>query len=81
MIVRKAFKYRLYPNREQQERLAVQFGQARYIDNWGFDPKPAAVSGVPSSSEPAARDEDHGRDLLAEGSALPGAAAGLDHPG
>jgi putative transposase len=36
MIVRKAFKYRLYPNREQQERLAVQFGHARYIYNWGL---------------------------------------------
>ena len=36
MIVRKAFKYRIYPNREQQEKLAVQFGQARYIYNWGL---------------------------------------------
>lgn len=31
MIVRKAFKYRLYPNQEQHNKLAVQFGQARYI--------------------------------------------------
>jgi putative transposase len=36
MIVRKAFKYRLYPNREQREQLAVQFGHARYIYNWGL---------------------------------------------
>ena len=35
MIVRKGFKYRLYPNREQQEELAVQFGHARYVYNWG----------------------------------------------
>ena len=36
MIVRKAFKYRLYPNRVQEESLAVQFGHARYIYNWGL---------------------------------------------
>ncbi|MBC8508189.1 MAG: IS200/IS605 family element transposase accessory protein TnpB [Chloroflexi bacterium] len=36
MIVRKAFKYRIYPNREQQQRLAVQFGHARYVYNWGL---------------------------------------------
>jgi putative transposase len=36
MIVRKAFKYRLYPSREQQERLVVQFGHARHIYNWGL---------------------------------------------
>jgi len=36
MIVRKAFKYRIYPNREQQQKLAVQFGHARYIYNWGL---------------------------------------------
>jgi transposase len=36
MIIRKAFKYRLYPNRAQEESLAVQFGQARYIYNWGL---------------------------------------------
>ena len=36
MIIRKAFKYRLYPNQEQQHKLAIQFGQARYIYNWGL---------------------------------------------
>ena len=36
MIVQKAFKYRLYPNQEQQHKLALQFGQARYIYNWGL---------------------------------------------
>jgi len=35
MIVRKGFKYRIYPNREQQQKLAVQFGHTRYIYNWG----------------------------------------------
>ena len=36
MIVRKGFKYRIYPNWEQQQKLAVQFGHTRYIYNWGF---------------------------------------------
>ena len=29
----KAFKYRLYPNQEQQEKLAVQFGHSRFVHN------------------------------------------------
>jgi putative transposase len=33
MLVRKAYKYRLYPNRAQQNALAVQFGHARYVYN------------------------------------------------
>ena len=37
MIVRKGFKYRLYPNQGQEELLAVQFGHKRYIYNWGID--------------------------------------------
>jgi len=37
MLVRKAFKYRIYPNKKQQARLAVQFGHARYVYNWGLD--------------------------------------------
>ena len=36
MLVKKAFKYRIYPNKEQQQRLAVQFGHARFIYNWGL---------------------------------------------
>jgi len=36
MIIRKGFKYRLYPNRAEQQKLAVQFGHARYIYNWGL---------------------------------------------
>ena len=37
MIIRKGFKYRLYPNQEQEVLLAVQFGSKRYIYNWGID--------------------------------------------
>lgn len=37
MIIRKAFKYRLYPSRTQEESLTIQFGQARYIYNWGLE--------------------------------------------
>ena len=33
---RRAFRYRLYPNQEQQQALAVQFGQARFVYNWGL---------------------------------------------
>jgi putative transposase len=33
MIFLKAFKYRLYPNQEQQEKLAVQFGHSRFVYN------------------------------------------------
>ena len=33
MLVRKAFRFRLYPNQEQQSSLAVQFGHARYVYN------------------------------------------------
>ena len=36
MLVKKAFKYRIYPNKEQQQRLAVQFGHARFVYNWGL---------------------------------------------
>ncbi len=37
MIIRKAFRYRLYPTAEQEQALAVQFGHARYIWNWALD--------------------------------------------
>ena len=36
MIIRKAFRYRLYPTAEQQQALAVQFGHARFIWNWAL---------------------------------------------
>ena len=36
MRIRKAFRYRLYPNVEQQKALAVQFGHARFVWNWGL---------------------------------------------
>lgn len=35
-MFRKAFRYRLYPNREQQDGLAVQFGHARFVYNWAL---------------------------------------------
>jgi len=33
MLVKKAFKYRIHPNKEQQAHLAVQFGHARFVYN------------------------------------------------
>lgn len=36
MIVHKTFRYRIYPNKTQQSALAVQFGHARYVYNWGL---------------------------------------------
>jgi putative transposase len=34
MLIRKAFRYRLYPNVDQQQQLAVNFGQARFVYNY-----------------------------------------------
>ena len=34
IIFRKAYKYRLYPNKEQQDNLAIQFGHARFVYNY-----------------------------------------------
>lgn len=36
MIIHKAFKFRLKPNKEQQEALSQQFGNARFVYNWGL---------------------------------------------
>lgn len=36
MIVKKAFKYRLKPNNEQQAALTIQFGHARFTFNWAL---------------------------------------------
>jgi len=33
----KGYRYRIYPNNEQQKALAQMFGNARYIYNWGLD--------------------------------------------
>ena len=33
MLVKKAYKFRLYPNQAQQAALAVHFGQARFVYN------------------------------------------------
>jgi putative transposase len=34
MLMRKAYRYRLYPNAAQQQQLAVNFGQARFVYNF-----------------------------------------------
>ncbi|KAA3644085.1 MAG: transposase [Chloroflexi bacterium] len=34
MLIRKAFKFRLYPDRSQQQALAVQFGHAHFVYNY-----------------------------------------------
>ena len=36
MQIRKAYRYRIYPNPEQCGKLAVQFGHTRYVYNWGL---------------------------------------------
>lgn len=36
MLIRKAYKYRIYPNKEQEQALAFQFGCARFVYNWGL---------------------------------------------
>ena len=33
MVIRKAFKFRISPNKEQQHKLAIQFGHARFVYN------------------------------------------------
>lgn len=43
-IVRKAFKFRIYPNRTQQAALAVQFGHARFVYNWGLSERKHAYT-------------------------------------
>jgi len=37
MLKRHAFRYRIYPANEQQKKLAVQFGHARFVWNWGLN--------------------------------------------
>lgn len=37
MLIRQAYRYRLYPATEQQHKLAVQFGHARYAFNWALN--------------------------------------------
>lgn len=36
MLIKKAFRFRIYPNQGQQHELAVQFGHARFVYNWGL---------------------------------------------
>jgi putative transposase len=33
MLIRKGFRFRIYPNQEQQAKLAIQFGHARFVYN------------------------------------------------
>jgi len=42
MKIRRAYKYRIYPNKQQQQQLAVQFGHARFIFNYGLDARKQA---------------------------------------
>ena len=36
-FLQKGFKFRLYPNQEQEALLAIHFGNKRFIYNWGID--------------------------------------------
>lgn len=36
MVIKKAYKYRIYPTKEQQKQLAIQFGHARFVYNWAL---------------------------------------------
>jgi len=36
LLIRKGFKYRIYPNQEQRRALTIQFGHARFIYNWAL---------------------------------------------
>jgi putative transposase len=42
MKVRKAFKYRICPTKEQQAKLEVQFGHNRFVYNWGLNARQTA---------------------------------------
>jgi putative transposase len=42
MIVRKAFRYRIYLTTEQEQALTVQFGHARFVWNWALALRKAA---------------------------------------
>jgi putative transposase len=36
-MIRKAFKYELFPTQEQKMLLEQHFGSCRYIYNWGLE--------------------------------------------
>ena len=38
-MIRKTYRYRIYPNRKQQELLEKHFGCARFVYNWGLERK------------------------------------------
>ena len=35
-MLRRAYRYRAYPNKTQEAALTVQFGHARFVYNWGL---------------------------------------------
>ncbi|NDJ75142.1 MAG: transposase [Chloroflexi bacterium] len=41
-IVHQGYRFRIYPNQTQQEAMAVQFGHARYVYNWGLSERKTA---------------------------------------
>jgi len=38
-MINKAYKYRIYPNKKQQELLEKHFGCVRFVFNWGLGEK------------------------------------------
>jgi putative transposase len=57
MMVLKAFRYRIYPNQAQQDALAIQFGYARFVYNWGLETRKAYY-------------KEHGKGLYYHGAAI-----------
>lgn len=45
-MIRKAFRYRLYPNTEQQKKLAIQFGHVRFVWNWALNLRETTYQGT-----------------------------------
>ncbi|MEM1008330.1 MAG: transposase, partial [Myxococcota bacterium] len=41
MILRKAYRFRLFPDAEQCAALAIQFGHARFVYNWALHERQA----------------------------------------
>ena len=43
-MILKAFKYKLFPNTEQQQKLNKTFGCVRFVYNWGLNEKSKAYA-------------------------------------
>ena len=43
--IKRTYRYRLYPNREQRQALAMTFGCSRWVYNWALDTKSSAYYG------------------------------------